>query len=342
MTTWWRKAAAVVAVLVGMAGVAHAAPPTFRITQAFTSPDGVTQFVELTEWAGLDGQNGFAGLTLTMTGASGVRTITFADDINTTRTAYMSVIVWTSDAFDAGYFWGDGGTASYAATAPSFLDLGGGTLDFAGVDAFALPSLPLDGVNAVYGDRRIAPATLPAECATAPCPRDPFEITTAYILEYYHYGLDRRLLTSNPWEIAALENGAVPGWRRAGGDLYTYITPREGYTTPVCRFYAPPELGNGHVLSAFADECAALAQPASGFVLESPAAFYAALPDPVTGACAVGLPVYRYWNRAGGADHRYTKFKLDLSLVYFSALVSEGYGPDGVAFCTLGFHDEGF
>jgi hypothetical protein len=60
----------------------------------------------------------------------------------------------------------------------------------------------------------------------------------------------------------------------------------------------------------------------------------------VTGACPTGLPIHRYWNRAGGADHRYTQYKLDLRLSFFSALVSEGWGPDGVAFCTLDWVDE--
>jgi hypothetical protein len=73
----------------------------------------------------------------------------------------MSVIVYLYDPYEPGYFWGQGGVAYYAGAAPSFLDLGGGTLDFAGVDTFTLPPVPLDGVNAVYRDQRIAPATLP-------------------------------------------------------------------------------------------------------------------------------------------------------------------------------------
>ena len=70
--------------------------------------------------------------------------------------------------------------------------------------------------------------------------------------------------------------------------------------------------------------------------------FYAALPDPVTGACPQGMPIYRYWSSTNGADHRYTPFKLDLRLSFFSALLSEGYGPDGVAFCTVAYYDDGF
>ena len=57
MTTRTRKAAAVVAMLVGMAGFAGAAPPTFRIEQVSTTPDGYSQTIELKEFAGLDGHD---------------------------------------------------------------------------------------------------------------------------------------------------------------------------------------------------------------------------------------------------------------------------------------------
>jgi len=342
MTTRWRTLAIAAAMLVGVAA-AQAAPPTFRIHQVFASPNGYSQFVELVEWAGQDGQDAFRGLTLTASGPRGARTITFGDDLPTTRTAHLSVIVWwTNDALESGYFYGEGGVAHYYGLPASFVDPDGGTLDFAGVDTFAIPTLPLDGVNAVYRDRIVAPSTLPADCPVAPCPRMPHEESTTSVVEYYNYALGRFLWTADPREIAALELGVFPGWKQSGGYLMGYITPRDGYTTPVCRFYAPPALGNSHIMTAFADECAALAQPGSGFVLESPAAFYVALPDPVTGACAKGAPVYRYWNRAGGADHRYIPFKLDLRLSFFSALLSEGYGPDGVAFCTVAYYDDGF
>jgi hypothetical protein len=171
MTTRWRTLAIAAAMLVGVAA-AQAAPPTFRIHQVFASPNGYSQFVELVEWAGQDGQDAFRGLTLTASGPRGARTITFGDDLPTTRTAHLSVIVWwTNDALESGYFYGDGGVAHYSGLPSSFVDPDGGTLDFAGVDTFAIPSLPLDGVNAVYRDRIVAPSTLPADCPVAPCPR---------------------------------------------------------------------------------------------------------------------------------------------------------------------------
>lgn len=44
-----------------------AAPPSFQITQLYSNLDGSIQFVRLTETAGLNGQQHFAGLTLTST-----------------------------------------------------------------------------------------------------------------------------------------------------------------------------------------------------------------------------------------------------------------------------------
>jgi hypothetical protein len=64
MTKQWRRLAMLAFLLTALVAGAQAAPPTFRISQVFSSPDGTSQFVELTEWAGQDGQNRFAGLTL--------------------------------------------------------------------------------------------------------------------------------------------------------------------------------------------------------------------------------------------------------------------------------------
>src|SRR6185369_14018535 len=67
MTTQWRWLAMLAFLLTALVAGAKAAPPTFRISQVFTTIDGGTQFVELTEFAGLSGQHQWRGLTLTMT-----------------------------------------------------------------------------------------------------------------------------------------------------------------------------------------------------------------------------------------------------------------------------------
>jgi hypothetical protein len=341
MTTRWRTLAIVAAMLAGMA-VAQAAPPTFRITQAFTSVDGRYQVVELTESAGLDGQHRWAGLALTMANGDRVRTVVFPADLPSEKTARMSVVVTMLYADDDGsYFtavYGNGANAVYYALPPQYLDVRGGRLDFAGADAWTFPALPRDGVNALYRDGSVATATMPVGCDTAPCARQEVLEPRAYVSEFYHAGANAYVLTVDALEIEALSAGRVPGWRPSTESFGVLSSPRPPYDAPVCRFFTP---GGGHFLTAFAHECDALAAAGNGFILESPAVFYVALPDPATGACADGIPIYRYWNSANGADHRYTQYgkTLDTSLSILRGYVREGYGPDGVGFCAVGYTD---
>jgi hypothetical protein len=334
MTTRWRTLAVVAAMLVGMATV-QAAPPTFKITQVFTSADGGFQLVELTESAGLDGQNGWKGLTLTMLDGDRVRTVVFDEDLPTERTAHMSVVVRTFDGdwgSDRNYAFRYYANATYYALSTQFLDVRGGLLDFAGVDAWTFPALPLDGVNALYRDGRVAPATRPGACYAAPCARQEVIEPRAYVVEFYRAATYSFLLMADALEIAALQEGRVPGWQPSNESFGVLSAPRPPFDTPVCRFFTP---GGGHFLSAFAHECEALAAAGNGFILESPAVFYAALPDPVTGACPQGMPIYRSWNSTNGADHRYTQYGKTLDTSVLRGYVREGYGPDGVGFCTV-------
>jgi hypothetical protein len=353
MTTRWWKVAMIVSMLAGLAAGAQAAPPTFRVSQVFTTIDGSTQFVELTEFAGLNGQHQWRGLTLTMTFGDRVRTLTFDEDLPTAATAHMTVVLTTFGYYDFAALAKDGaerapalfdlsgGTAFYYGAPARFLDPRGGTLDFAGVDKVALPALPVDGLRSYYRDGTPAAASYPNRCETGPCGRSPFSVQATPIYEFYHAGMFAFLPTVDALEIEALLDGRVPGWRPSEQFFTVRAAPKDGFDAPVCRYYTP---GGGHVLSAFASECALLGAPGSGFILEAAAAFYVALPDPATGACATGAPVYRFWNSANGADHRYTLFgkTLDLSVGPLQGYVREGYGPDGVAFCVDNYFDDGF
>lgn len=72
-----------VAILLVLSTSATSAQSTFRITQVFSSLDGVWQFVELTESAGLNGQHHLTGLTLTSTTRSGIsKQFTFRNDLS--------------------------------------------------------------------------------------------------------------------------------------------------------------------------------------------------------------------------------------------------------------------
>ena len=65
----------------------------------------------------------------------------------------------------------------------------------------------------------------------------------------------------------------------------------------MCRFYIPPQHGDSHFFSASAAECAAVRGKIgvdpnySGYIEETPTAFYPALPDLTTGACRRRRPL---------------------------------------------------
>ena len=342
----WRCIAA--AALFLATSLAGAAAPTFRISQVYSTTDGSAQYVELTEYAGLDDQHAWKGLSLTITDGGVVKSVTFPADLPTTRTAHMSVLVWPD--FDSGLgcidFWDcppnpyldyRGGLATYFLLPAPFVDPRGGTLDFAGADHVAYPTLSPDNTQAWYRDGGFARATTPEGCAAPPCARDPYSIPTVFVQEFHLWPADQFLLTTDEAEIAALITGQIPGWTSTGGGFAAYPLPFGAFDAPVCRFLVPAALGGGHFYSAFASECALLAAPGSGFTMESDKAFYVALPDPATGACASGDPVYRLWNYRSGADHRYLTDKTgrDYLVDVLHWYRSEGYGPDGVAFCAF-------
>jgi len=196
------------------------------------------------------------------------------------------------------------------------------------------------GWKVVMAALALAVASTGVQAAPSACDDD--FLCRVRVGEFYHRGLDRFFLTADPAELAALDAGAIAGWQPSTGSFTAYGIASPPFDVPVCRFYAPPALGDAHFLTAFADECAALQRPDSGFVVESTAAFYVAMPDAATGACAAGVPIYRLWNPRGGADHRYVIGKVgrDQLVDVLRWYVSEGLGPDGVAFCVVDPSDE--
>jgi hypothetical protein len=160
------------------------------------------------------------------------------------------------------------------------------------------------------------------------------------VVEYYHAGLDHYFMTSLASEIAALDGGRFFGWGRTGFTFGGFAAPAPG-THPVCRFYIPPANGDSHFFSASPDECEAVREkmrtnPAyAGYVEETSAEFYIALPDISTGACPGGTqPVYRVWNQRVDSNHRYTADRATREAMIARGYRSEGYGALGVAMCT--------
>jgi hypothetical protein len=163
---------------------------------------------------------------------------------------------------------------------------------------------------------------------------------TVPVVEYYHPGLDHFFGTALAAEIAALDGGQIAGWRRTGQAFGAYPTNVVS-SSPVCRFYIPPEHGNSHFFSASPAECAAVLQKIdtdasfSGYVHETASAWYIGLPDPVTGGClAGGVPVWRLWNQRADSNHRYATSAAVRDPMLALGFVAEGYGPDAVAMCA--------
>ncbi len=331
--------------------------PTFRISQVYSNLDGSVQFIELTEYAGRDGQHRFAGLTLTTKHGDVEKTYTFPSDLPSDRTAHQSVIVAASAhrTLAVGDLYG--GAIYLCCYKPTFgelplrfLSIGPATLDFAGADRIAWDALPMDGLNAWYRDGVPRRGTV----AGPSCPRgvgcaSRRSIAQSYVsaIEYYNAERDHYFMTALAEEIDALDAGRLKGWARTGESFAISAAPHSvpGVAHAVCRLYIEPAAGDSHFFSAWADECAAAPARWSRITLETAAAFHVLLPDLATGACPPILtfdvnstgesyPVYRLWNRRADSNHRYTTSLALRAAMIARGYVSEGFGPAGVAMCV--------
>ena len=161
------------------------------------------------------------------------------------------------------------------------------------------------------------------------------------VVEYYNATLDHYFITPLATEIDALDSGRIPGWTRTGLSFAASALPGPGLM-PVCRFYIPPIHGDSHFLSASPDECAAVRAKIgvdpnfSGYVEETPAEFYIALPNAM-GLCPPSTAnVYRLWNARADSNHRYTPDFATRESMIAQGYVPEGYGPQGTAMCSMG------
>jgi hypothetical protein len=162
----------------------------------------------------------------------------------------------------------------------------------------------------------------------------------ATVVEYYDASLDHYFMTPLANEIAALDSGEIAGWTRTGLVFDASATAGSGLQ-PVCRFYIPPVHGDSHFFSASPAECAAVVAKIGtdpnfrGYIEETPAEFYIALPDITSGSCPAGTsPVYRLWNARADSNHRYTADRATRDAMIARGYIAEGYGSDGVAMCT--------
>ena len=153
------------------------------------------------------------------------------------------------------------------------------------------------------------------------------------VVEYYHRALDHYFITWVAEEIAALDAAKdAGGWIRTGRSFKAYATAQFD-TSPVCRFYIPPELGNSHFFGSGSAECDATEHRNPRFVLESPKFMHVRLP--LRGECpADTVSVYRVFNNRKDTNHRYMTDPAIRDQMAAQGWLVEGEGPDSVVMCA--------
>jgi hypothetical protein len=164
----------------------------------------------------------------------------------------------------------------------------------------------------------------------------------AEVVEFYSEALDHYFVSANPAEIAQLDSGAQPGWKRTGQSWRGWVRQGDAPANakPVCRFYARGP--NSHFYTADGGECDALKaleakersdassarRTFTGWGYEG-IALWALVPQ--DGACPSGtLPVYRSYN--GRAAQNDSNHRLTPDLRMHRAMA--GWLDEGVAFCS--------
>ena len=156
--------------------------------------------------------------------------------------------------------------------------------------------------------------------------------TAKIVVEYYNASLDHYFITWVPAEIAILDAGATKGWVRTGHSFKTHSASQQG-TSPVCRYYIPPGLGDSHFFGRGTVECNATGQKNPSFILEEPNFMHMFLP--VIGVCpAFTIQVYRVFNNHPDANHRYMTNAAVRDQMVTKGWLVEGDGPDFVVMCA--------
>lgn len=342
-----RRLCAGLAACAGLASfVAHASFHGFHIAEIYSNLDGSMQFVVLHESEGLDGENLLGGHQLTVTKGGEARTFTFDRHLNgptvgggyygapVVRTADSDVLIATQSLAATGLI-----TPDYVMP-DRFLPTDGATVDYAGVDEVSYTALPTDGVSALFRGGSIA-ANRASNFAGKSVALLASPVTA---VEFFNDTLQHYFVSASAPDILALDSGRIAGWTRTGLGFKVHAAQvgAASDASPVCRFYIPPQHGDSHFFSPTPAECAAIVQKSatdpnySGYVYESPAVFYVALPD-ATGACPPGtVPVYRLWNQRADSNHRYTTSAAVKAQMLAAGFVAEGTGADAVLMCAPG------
>ena len=321
------------------ASAARAGFESWRIDEVYSNADGSRQFIVLKESSGLNGMNTLAGRTLTASHAGVTKTYTFALDLPTMLTASARVLIATQGVAATGLV-----TPDYVIP-DRFIATDGGTLNFANVDSFGYPGLPTDGVNALFVSTLPGPNTGPNIATNFAGVAASLPVTTVSVVEFYNPALDHYFISPLAPDIDALDRGVFGGWARTGFTFNAFPSQASGGpgVNPACRFFIPPEHGNSHFFSASLADCTFIlgqigTNPSfSGYIYETPNAFYIALANTTTGACPAGtIPVYRLWNQRFDSNHRFTIDPVIKDQMIARGYAVEGYGAPNVNMCASG------
>jgi hypothetical protein len=154
------------------------------------------------------------------------------------------------------------------------------------------------------------------------------------VLEVVRYMQGRdNFLTHIANEIAILDAGVtIKGWARTG-QLFNVYPVAGSATSPVCRFYIPPALGDSHFYGRGTAECDATGSNNPSFINEDPQFFHLALPT--AGVCPSGMrAVYRVFSNRLDANHRYMVSQSLRDQMAGKGWLLEGDGPDLVVMCS--------
>ena len=158
-------------------------------------------------------------------------------------------------------------------------------------------------------------------------------VTPVDVIEFYNASLDHYFITYIAAEIANLDAGRTPTrWTRTGYSFRAYASQQAG-SSPVCRFYIPPGLGDSHFFGRGTVECDDTARKFPALVLEERLFLFVFLP--INGACGPGTrPVYRVFSNRADANHRYMVDPAVRQQMVAQGWLAEGDGPDQVVMCA--------
>jgi len=314
--------------LVLAAPLAGASFHLFQINQIYSNADGTIQFVLLQEGFGANGEQFLMGHQLTVTRSGSTKTFTFDHNLPSGQTANRFALIATQGFADLGI------VAPNYVIPNGFLPTDGGTLNYAGVDFVAYPSLPTDGVNAITRTQAVV-ANVATNFAGASASAPPLPVTA---VEYFNQGLNHYFISALQPDIDALDSGRLQGWARTGFSFKVFASQMGAGATanPVCRIYIPPP-GDSHFFSASPQECDETRAKFPTFEFESPNVFFIALPvtsGPTAGTCPAGtVAIYRVFNNRADPNHRYTTSRAIRDQMVALGGIAEGYGDDAVIMC---------